>query len=69
VKKRERASVNGSRRRLLERVEDALRNGPFGPADLGPEHRGNPLTGTKYDPAVKAARRQARRQGQPGASR
>jgi hypothetical protein len=61
VKKRERAS--GGRRRLLERLEDALRNGPFGPANLGPEHRGNPLTGTKYDPAVKAARRQARRQG------
>lgn len=33
----------------------------FGPADLGPEHRGNPLVGTKYDPEVKAARRAARR--------
>lgn len=25
----------------------------FGPPDLGPEHRGNPLIGTKYDPARK----------------
>ncbi|RKS77662.1 hypothetical protein CLV35_1356 [Motilibacter peucedani] len=33
----------------------------FGPADLGPEHQGNPLVGTKYDPALKKARREARR--------
>ena len=32
----------------------------FGPADLGPEHQGNPLSGTRYDPRVKAARRAAK---------
>jgi hypothetical protein len=34
----------------------------FGPADLGPEHRHNPLKGTKYDPAVRRGR-WARRKG------
>jgi hypothetical protein len=33
----------------------------FGPPDLGPEHQGNPLRGTKYDPEVKRARRKQRR--------
>ena len=33
----------------------------FGPADLGPEHQGNPLRGTKYDPALK--RKRERRSG------
>ena len=34
----------------------------FGPPDLGPEHQGNPLLGTKYDPEVKRARREQRKQ-------
>lgn len=29
----------------------------FGPPDLGPEHQGNPLRGTKYDPDRKRDRR------------
>jgi hypothetical protein len=33
----------------------------FGPPDLGPEHQGNPLRGTKYDPEVKRAERERRR--------
>lgn len=33
----------------------------FGPPDLGPEHRGNPLTGTKWDPEIKKARRARRK--------
>jgi hypothetical protein len=32
----------------------------LGPPDLGPEHRGNPLLGTKYDPELKRARREQR---------
>ncbi|RZS79399.1 hypothetical protein EV189_3752 [Motilibacter rhizosphaerae] len=36
----------------------------FGPADLGPEHRGNPLRGTKYDPELK--RQQRRRRARRG---
>lgn len=31
----------------------------LGPAQLGEELQGNPLLGTKYDPAVKRARREA----------
>ena len=33
----------------------------FGPPDLGPEHQGNPLLGTKYDPEVKRALREQRK--------
>ena len=40
----------------------------FGPADLGPEHRGNPLKGTAYDPALRQSRRSSwrRRRDAPG---
>lgn len=34
----------------------------FGPADLGPEHHGHPLRGTKWDPELQEQRRQARRE-------
>ena len=35
----------------------------FGPPDLGPEHQGNPLTGTKYDPQARRSRRGNRKGG------
>jgi hypothetical protein len=33
----------------------------LGPPDLGPDHQGNPLTGTKYDPEIKRAQRAQRK--------
>ncbi len=38
----------------------------FGPADLGPEHQGNPLTGTRYYPEVRRAEREQRRRRRQG---
>jgi hypothetical protein len=34
----------------------------LGPPDLGPDHQGNPLTGTKYDPEIKRAQRAQRKE-------
>lgn len=33
----------------------------YGPAELGVEHQRHPLEGTRWDPALEAARKEARR--------